>query len=650
MVRLYPQRMKNKPFLLFFSVFICFTLFSNILRAQSFELIRKQFPDEKAVMLNRTLEYSIDLKNGQPYVESHDLEQIEYLLGTATAYMGEYGFSHSDFQELVSYDAYTQTPEDKKLKVGEFKTSTDKESFVFYDDVKHTTFNFPSIEPGAIGNLQVSWHNKDPHLLSPFYFTDYMPVVNSELKITVSKDISLKYLLMGLDTGYISVTVESKHHNNIYTFKYKNCPADKRYADAPGFAWYSPHVVFYIENYKDDQGKTVPYLSNADDLYRLNYSYIKTVNQTIDPELKRIVDSLTTKLTIPESKARNIYSWVQQNIKYVAFEDGMGGFIPREAGLVCSRRFGDCKDMASILTEMMNSAGIPAYFTWIGTRDRPYKFSQTPLPLVSNHMICAIKLNGNFVFLDGTDPTCVFGMPSAMIQDKEAMIAISEKEYKILKVPVIEKSKNVLIDSTWLELTQNGIKGKIKRTVSGYLAMDIFGKLMYWDKKNMNEDVKNEFERGSNKFKLDTFYIDKKPATDRISLFAGFSLPDYAKRIGNDYYLNLNLFKFFENERIDYPQRKTPIEYSYKSIKKYVTLLKIPDGYKLSYLPQSKTYNNAVWGFDLHYEQKGNWVILTQEFDNENLVLTSDKFLLWNKVLENLYPLYKETLSLTKSQ
>ena len=64
--------------------------------------------------------------------------------------------------------------------------------------------------------------------------------------------------------------------------------------------------------------------------------------------------------------------------KYVAFEDGMGGFVPREAGLVCSRRFGDCKDMASILTAMNRAAGIPAYFTWLGTRDLPYTFSGTP--------------------------------------------------------------------------------------------------------------------------------------------------------------------------------------------------------------------------------------------------------------------------------
>ncbi len=640
--------MKNKSYLLLSSALVCLFLQSKSLNAQTFDALRKQFPDEKAVLLNRTLEYNINLKDGKPYVESNELQQIEYLLGSATAYMGEYGFSHSDFQQLVNYEAYTRTPDDKKLKVSEFKTSTDKEDFVFYDDVKETTFNFPAVEPGSIGNLQISYLNKDPHLLSPYYFKSYIPVANSELKINVSKDISLKYQLVGLDTSQITVSVESKHHNNIYTFQYKNCIANKRYPDAPGFAWYSPHIVFYIENYKDNKGNVVPYLSNADDLYHLNYSYIKAVNNTVSPELKHVVDSLTGKLTTPESKARAIYSWVQHSIKYVAFEDGMGGFVPREAGLVCNRRFGDCKDMASILTQMLNTAGVTAYFTWIGTRDLPYKFSETPLPLVSNHMICAIKLNDKFVFLDGTDPTCVFGMPSTAIQDKEAMIAISEKEYKIVKVLAIEKDKNTLTDTTWLQLTPNGIKGQIKQSLNGYFSSEMYIKLMYWRDKDMKEDMKNEFERGSNKFQLDTFRVDRKPTTNEITLYADFNLPDYAKKLGSDYYLNLNLFKLYDDEQIDYPKRKVPIEYSFKSVKKYVAMLKIPDGYKVSYLPKSKNFHNKVWGFDLQYQQKGNYVILTQVFDNENLMLTNDQFEQWNKVLENLLPLYKETLSLTK--
>jgi hypothetical protein len=640
--------MKNKQVARFVYVLSCCILFPAFLKAQNLESIRKQFPDEKAVLLNKTLEYTIDIKDNQPKVESKETEQIEYLLGSATAYMGEYGFSQSDIQQLKSYEAYTITPDNKKLKVADFTTSIDKESFVFYDDVKQTTFNFPSVEPGAVGNLQVLYNNTDPYLLSPFYFTGGIPVVNSELKLNVSKDISLKYQLMGIDTSYFNVNVESKHRYNVYTFTYKNCPADKSYSNAPGYAWYSPHIVFYIENYKNNDGKTVSYLSNADDLYRLSYGYLKNINQTISPELKHIVDSLTTGLTTQEAKARNIYSWVQNNIKYVAFEDGMGGFIPRDAALVCSRRFGDCKDMASILTEMNNAAGVPAYFTWIGTRDLPYTFTQTPLPLVSNHMICTINLNGKYIFLDGTDPSCVFGITPAAIQDKEAMISINEKEYKILKVPVIDEKDNAIVDSTWLELTPTGIKGTIKRTMTGYISMNFYSDLMYWKATDMNENMKNEFERGSNKFRLNSFHIDRRPVMNNISLSGDFDLPDYAKKIGNDYYLNLNLFKFFANGQIDYPQRKIPIEYSFKDVRKYVTLLKIPDGYKLESLPQGKAYHNKVWGFDIQYRQNGNWIILTQEFDNENLLLSNNQFELWNTVLKNLVPLYKVSLNLTK--
>ena len=129
-----------------------------------------------------------------------------------------------------------------------------------------------------------------------------------------------------------------------------------------------------------------------------------------------------------EAKARNIYKWVQQNIKYVAFENGMEGFIPREANLVCSRRYGDCKDMASIMTAMLQHAGVTAYFVWIGTRSLPYEYSQVPLPIADNHMISAIKLDTSFIFLDGTDSHCVFGTPPEHIQGKDALIAITEKK------------------------------------------------------------------------------------------------------------------------------------------------------------------------------------------------------------------------------
>ena len=141
------------------------------------------------------------------------------------------------------------------------------------------------------------------------------------------------------------------------------------------------------------------------------------------------------------------------------------------------------------------------------------------------------------------------------------------------------------------------------------------------------------------------------PKTDNPNSFrltGQFELQDYGKKLADEWYLNMNLFKFYEHQEIDYQKREIPIEREFKGTSKYVTILNIPDGYKVAYLPESKSFHNDVWGFDITYAQNKNQVVMTQSFENNQLLLQPDKFQAWNKVLENLFPLYKETISLSK--
>jgi hypothetical protein len=617
-------------------------------RTQTAAEVQQKFPGENAAMLNHSISYKISIQNGEPVVQSEETQQIMYLSAAAGAYFTKYGFTHSSFHELQQYAAYTRTANDKKVKVDNFTTTDSKAEGVFYDDVKETSFDFPDVGPGAVGNLQVSILHKDPHLLSPFYFTRGVPVLHAELKISFPRDMQLRYYIKGLHADKIAFTQEERHGEMIYTFLGTDLASETGYEDAPYADWYVTKVIFFIGKYEDEQGQTVNYLSNPDDLYRLDRGFLKDINHSVGPELKRIVDSLISGAGSEEEKTRNIYSWVQQHIKYIAFEQGMEGFVPRDANLVCSRRFGDCKDMSSILTCMLKAAGVHAYYTWVGTRDLPYTYAETPTPIVDNHMICTVLLNGRYIFLDGTDPFCVFGMPSAFIQDKQAMVAIDDSSYKILTVPVISMETNALTDSTWLELTDAGLRGRVALDLRGYASMGMQGSLFYTDTKDLTEFMKGRFFRGSNKFHLDTFQVIDLHDKGHIQVTAGFQLPDYAKHIGNDWYVNLNLFKFFVHQEIDYPKRLVPISYNYLDKRKYIVALKIPDGYTISYLPQNKSYHNAVWGFDLRYEQRGDLLVLTQEFDNDHLMLQPDQFADWNKVLENLFPLYKESVDLSK--
>ena len=154
---------------------------------------------------------------------------------------------------------------------------------------------------------------------------------------------------------------------------------------------------------------------------------------------------------------------MQSNIKYVAFEDGLGGFVPRGAASVCDKRYGDCKDMANLLYEMLNHVGIEAYRTWIGTRNRQYSYYDVPTPMVDNHMITTAIIEDETIFLDATDSYVPFGMPSAFTQTKEALLGIDDNNYKIIKVPVQIADKSITSINSMFTLEGNIIKVSEKR-------------------------------------------------------------------------------------------------------------------------------------------------------------------------------------------
>lgn len=609
---------------------------------------KKLFPEADAVYANRTCEVTIKNQDGKWIADEDFGEDLVYLTNNSVQMMNRGYIYHSSFNELKNWDAYTQLPnEKKKLKVSNTSTKSGSEGYVFYDDVKATSFDFNGGAVGATRHLEYELQNNDVHLLNPYYFETYFPVAEGELKINFPSDIKVKYIAKGLNADKISFSQSQKKGRVTYTFHVSNLKGVQPYSDAPDNAYYSTHLIFYIEKIKEnDEWKN--FLSTPEDLYHHSYGFIKDINKTRSQELEKITDSLIKNVSTDEEKTKRIYQWVQSNIKYVAFEAGMEGFVPREASLVCSRRFGDCKDMASILTSMLTYAKIPAFMTWIGTREIPYDYTEVPLPIVDNHMICTVKLHDDYIFLDATDNACIFGFPSIGIQGKQAMISINENDFKIVRVPVVAKEKNVLTDSTFMELTDKGITGRIKIEMLGYFASGMFDQLNYKNAEEREDYLKDRFNRASNKIKFSNWKTEIAPGHEKVTVSANFELPDYAKKLGDEWFLNLNLFKWYEHQEIDFPKRKMPIQFSFLKQSSYVTVLKIPEGYTPSYVPKAESFKNDVWGFTMNYNTTKEAIYFSQAFDTDQLMLYSNQFEAWNKVLEHLFPNYKQTVSLRK--
>jgi len=630
------------------------TFFAGIsfsVTAQSLNEMLKLYPGKTAVfsIVNRNVD--ISFSKGLPVAKATEVSEMLILDDKANGIYNKDKVYHSSFNELKKVEAYTLVPDGnnvKKMKVSEFKTQSSSSRGIFYDDSKETSFDYPKIVKGSITHVETEHFNKDIHFISPFYFSSYLPVANATFSLSFPEDMDIKYIIKNDEQNTIRVTESKKGRKKKLEFSATGINNDEYFSDAVSHSYYAKHVIVYVTQYINDDG-IVPVYNTVDELYKWNSAFLKDINTVSSPLLKKVADSICTGKNTEWEKAQAIFNWVQNHIKYVAFEAGLEGFIPRQAADVCTKRYGDCKDMASLLTALLNTSGLKAYFTWIGTRSIPYSYNEVPLPITDNHMISAVKIDGNWIFLDATDPNCIFGYPTNNIQDKQALISISPEKYELVKVPVIPAEKNRIVDSTFLTIENKLLKGFASVDYLGYFGSDLYTSLIYNKGDDERVYARRRMAKGSNKFFMHDYKLSfPDPMNKAANIKSNFEIPDYAKVIDDEIYINLNLEKLFNHSIIDTAKRKMAIENDYLININQVHLLKIPEGYGLEHMPKDISVSNDIIDFSIDYKQSKGQVIATQKYVIKKLYIEVADFNKWNDAITKVSPAYKEEIVLKK--
>jgi len=77
-----------------------------------------------------------------------------------------------------------------------------------------------------------------------------------------------------------------------------------------------------------------------------------------DPAIREIADRETQGATSTDAKARALAHFVQETLSYQAIEFGRRARIPNPVGSILDHRYGDCKDHALLLHQLLGSIGI----------------------------------------------------------------------------------------------------------------------------------------------------------------------------------------------------------------------------------------------------------------------------------------------------
>lgn len=629
---------------------VFFIVFSSICSAQvSFQELKKEFPDHNEVITKdyQSYEFYFD-KNKLKIIQNTEFESV--ILSENGIHDNKESFTYSDLVKLISYDAYTifnVNGKEKKNKVTQTVEKQSNGNNIFFDDVRERNLIFTNLEPGAKKSYSYKREFLDPYLLHKFIFGSGYPIKNSTFELIMDKNINVGYKIFNDPNNLISFTKSEKKGKTIYTWTQKNIMPKKIEPNGQGALHFIPHIDVYIKDYTVNNEK----IEVLDDINRLhNYykGFIEKRSNEVFPELKEVVNEITKDINSEEEKVKTIFYWIKNNIKYIAFENGYEGFIPREANLVFDRKFGDCKDMSNLMVTMANYAGIKNVFLcWIGTRDIPYGYSELPTPAVDNHMIAAYKKNDEFIFLDATDRESRYGIPTAFIQGKEALVNNSNG-YEIVKVPIIKAEQNQVNDNIKLKIENGLLKGKgqiefngLNRTYSMEYLGDNTGKKRF-------EIIKGLVLKGNNKFKLLNFSEENVTYRDLpYNINYEFELDNYLINIENEIYINLFLNKIFNSNPIEI-DRVTNYDFEIVSIFNLNYELEIPENYVLKSFPKNDLIDNELMKISVDFKQTKNSIQLNYKIQLKKNVIESKDFDLWHKSIEQLKSNYNESIILSK--
>jgi len=643
--------MKKNNYIILLFLIVSFVWVSTVTAQSSVDAYLEKYPGALAVCLKKEEHVFIDvLKDGIKTTIEHNKEVLH--LSEQSKLNAAESVFHSAFAILEKTEAYTLVPKGKsykKVMVNDFKDYTGDDDGTFYHDFLERKFTYPMVEKGTQTVLNYRKSIPEPRLMQSFYFYSAFHAAEIKFSIKTHKDVELGFKLFNAENSEMQYTFEDMGKYKQHTWVLKNHTPISYFKNRPSASYFIPHVIFFIKSYKFKE-EVIPILPELKYLCNWYWKLTSDVRNYKSTACTDMALSIVEGIDDEETKVEKVLTWVQQNIRYVSFSDGMRGFVPNHPEDILRNRYGDCKDMSVLLYTLLLNIGIESHLTWIGTRDKCYSYNDIPAPTADNHMIVAYKPKGKeTVFLDPTLRHGIYALPPSNLQGKEALICLTEWDYIVETVPITPLHVSTYKDTCLFRVDKTKLKGSGKVELDGYVKKESYYHLVGKTTEQQDRHIRYVLKRGGNKYHIDNYTIanlDNKSMPTVIDY--DITIEDYVRSTVNEIFVNMNLDRVFDNDVIDVEKRKIPVEFSYYLSTVNVAKLVIPEGYEVHFIPENRSFQHDLFGFDISYKTADNIISQTKTSYIKYLLMYEKDFPAWNDFVKEISRAYRETVVLKK--
>ncbi len=600
--------------------------------------LKQKFDDEELIILSKKTDVSFHWDRGSKKVEAV-VKNTDNILNISPSHMHQYPVF---YDAESSVDNFKVLDNKRKNSYSSIQDEYLKSNDLFHTDyrVKYALLTFPV--QGY--KVYVSYHKKynDVKYFTNFYFSQYSRVQNGKLEVFIPNWLEVEIKEFNIE-GFDITKKETKTDKGIkIIYTYKNIPPIIEEDNKQGPSHIYPHLLFIAKNYTLG-GKKTRLFEDTSDLYKWYNSLVKEVEVDASVFSKK-VSELTQHAKTDKEKIENIFYWVQDNIRYIAFEDGIAGFKPATPQEVFEKKYGDCKGMAILTANMLQEAGFDSRLVWIGTDRLAYNYS-IPSLSVDNHMICAVKLDGETIFLDSTEKYSKLGEYASRIQNKEALIQNGE-DYEIIKITP-PKIENIEKTTYHLSLKNEKLIGEATRSLKGEARVFFQNIYNSFGKSDKEENLKVFLTGENNNFFIETVQpFEEEKRAEELTIDYSVSIANAVSEFDGTYYIDINPIKTFENWIFENRKNDFKLFYTRKNIVELHLLL--PEKYSEIELPKNISVSNKLLDISVNYNTTESELIFKTEVNFKQRIIKKEDFELWNQSFTALKENLSEQIILTK--
>jgi hypothetical protein len=277
--------------------------------------------------------------------------------------------------------------------------------------------------------------------------------------VTVPKDLGLRFKNQSTD---IKPVITEENNKTTYNWEVKNLPAMP--GEVGGVRWESRYPKVWLAPKKFKMNDYSGDMTTWGNFGKWDASLCEKAND-LPMQAKARLNELVSGAKNDHEKINILYNYLQDNFRYVSIQLGIGGFKPFPASFTDQKKYGDCKGLSNYMHSCLAAVGIKSYMALINAH-----YNAAPVdpdfPINRfNHMILCVPLTTDTVWLECTSTTNACGVLGSFTENRNALL-LTENGGVLVKTPFSKASQNTLSVTNVVELTENGIGGKMNSSIA----------------------------------------------------------------------------------------------------------------------------------------------------------------------------------------